>query len=149
MYAAFCIHRHCSNTRKVRIWRESNHDMFSYSFGNHFSRPWPIVCFTSQLLSNIDRADFQNVGWWLFFVHAQFNFAISTKGHFRCGRSEKRFKLILAPASLLLLACCWRYPCRFRPCCSWRPLYINCVFAVAGVLVFGCVPANGTQSTTV
>jgi hypothetical protein len=80
--------------------------MFLYSFGNYFSRTWPILCFASQLLSNIDRADFQNVGCWLVFVPAQFNFAISTKGHFRCGRSEKRLKLILAPASMLLLACC-------------------------------------------
>jgi hypothetical protein len=39
------------------------------------------------------------------------------------------------------------YRC-LRPCCSCLPLYIDCVFAVAGVLVFGgvfahSVPANG------
>ncbi len=63
--------------------------------------------------------------------------------------SELLLTDLLLKVSMLLLQ--FIYSC-FRPCCSWRPLYIDCVFAVAGVLVFGGVfahsaPANGDALT--
>jgi len=34
----------------------------------------------------------------------------------------------------------------FRPCCSWRILYIDCVSAIAGVLFFGGVVAHSVPA---